>query len=119
MFNYDDTERAKKRIKIVFLIYTVLVFIPIVYGMLTSTFISLLLIICFLPIFLLLYLVLSKSPVVEKTITEFIKLFSPDEVAVYSSGLLTCVTMRKFDYFVLVRDFRFRNVYICKGVEKK
>ena len=116
MFNYDDTGRAKKRIRIVFLIYMVLTFAPIVYGIMTTA-VSILLIICFLPIFLLLYLVLSKSPVVEETIIEFIKLFNPDEVAVYSSGLLTCVTMRKFNYFVLVRDFRFRNVYICKGVE--
>ncbi len=117
MFNYDDSAGAKRRLKILFLIYSILIFAPLVYGIMTTALVFLLLIICLLPVFLLLYFALSRSPVFENRIFEFIKLFNPEDVAVYSSGFFTCVTMKKFDYFILIRDPMFRNIYVCKGVE--
>ena len=118
-FNYNDTIVAREKLKKVFLIYLVLVFSPSIYATITSknSILLITLVICFLPVLLLLYYAVSKSPLLEKTIFEFIELFNPDEVAVYSSGLFTYVTIKKLDYFVLVRDFRFRLFYVCKGVE--
>jgi len=118
-FNYNDTIVAREKLKKAFLIYLVLVFSPSIYATITSknSILLITLVICFLPVLLLLYYAVSKSPLLEKPIFEFIELFNPDEAAVYSSGLFTYVTMKKLDYFVLVRDFRFRLFYVCKGVE--
>ncbi len=116
-FNYNDAPLAREKLKRVFLIYIVLILSLTIYATITSKNSILLItsVTCFLPVLLLLYYAISKSPPIDKRIFEFVELFNPDEVAVYCSGLFTYITMKKLDYFVLIKGFRL--FYICKGVE--
>jgi hypothetical protein len=118
-FNYNDALIAKEKLKKSFLIYLISISAPFIYIVIDSKDIIPLmtLVICFLPVLLLLYYAISKHSLLEKPIFEFIELFNPDEIAVYCSGLFTYVTMKKLNYYVLVRDFRFRLFYVCKGIE--
>jgi len=109
-FNYDDSVKVKERVRKLFLIYVIFLsalsfYILVVTRDLTSIALTFAILAVLIP----LYYAVAKSPAVENKIFEFLRLFNPEDVAIYGSGVFTYLTMKKLDCYALVRDFMFRG----------
>ena len=120
-FNYNDFPRILKAIKVVLIIYIavlIMIFIadPSLKGIILLTTI---------PIIVLIYYAYSKSIgsfnatfdsyFADKKLEDVIRRLNPDEMAIYSLGLFSYLTMKIMDYYVLIRSPSL--FYVCRGVE--